>query len=75
MYHTIEFTKDLTLDFERSPKQPLEQLLIHKGTRLRAEIKPSVLETAKELVEVADLFFVDGTATRKVPFASFFFVD
>ncbi len=75
MYHTIEFSRELTVDLERSPKQPLERLLIPKGTRLRTEIRPSVLETAEGPVEVADLFFADGTGTRQVPFASFFFVD
>ncbi len=75
MYHLIEFSRELTVDLERSPRQPLERLLIQKGTRLRAEVKPSVVETPAGRIEVADLFFADGTATRQVPFASFFFVD
>jgi hypothetical protein len=36
-------------------------------------LKPYVVEDGKKLVEVADLFFEDGTATRRVPFAWFCF--
>ncbi len=75
MYHTIEFRRFLTVDLETSPRQPLERLLIQKGTRRRAEIRPSVMETAKGPVEVADLFFPNGTTIRQIPFANFFFVD
>ncbi len=45
------------------------------GTRLHAQLKPYVVETEGGLVEVADLFFPDGTATRAVPFASFSFAE
>jgi hypothetical protein len=38
-------------------------------------VKPGVLETEDGPVEVADLFFADGTATRQIRFASFSFVD
>jgi len=75
MYHAIEFTDDMTVDLEVSPKQPLERLRIRKGTRLQAQIKPYVVETVDGPVEVADLFFEDGTTTRMVPFESFSFVD
>ena len=75
MYHTIEFGKPLTLDLEISRKQPLEQVAIEKGTRLRAQVRPRILETKGGPVEAADLFFEDGTTSRSVPFASFSFVD
>jgi hypothetical protein len=75
MYHSIEFVAEFTLDLEISPKHPLERLLIQKGTRLRAQVKPHVAETATGPVEVADLFFEDGTVTRRVPFAWFSFVE
>jgi hypothetical protein len=75
MYHTIEFNHDLTVDLEVSPKHPLERLRIRRGTRRSAQVKPSVAETANGPVEVADLFFANGTATRSVPFALFSFVD
>ena len=75
MYHTVEFADDLMVDVETSPKHPLEQLRIGKGTRLRAQIKPYVVETDDGPVEVADLFFEDGTATRQVRFECFSFVD
>ncbi len=75
MFHTIKFTGDLTVDLEVSPKQHLERLRIRKGDRLQAQIKPSVVETEDGPVEVADLFFEDGTTTRIVPFKLFSFVD
>jgi hypothetical protein len=75
MYHTIEFAMDLWVDLEVSPKQPLERLLLRRGTRVFAQLRPHVVETAGGPVEVADLFFEDGTATRGIPFACFSFVE
>jgi hypothetical protein len=74
MYHTIEFSGDFLADLERSPRHPLEPVRIRKGIRLRAQVRPYVVESGSGPVEVADLFFADGTATRRVPFASFCFV-
>jgi hypothetical protein len=71
MYHTIEFTVEFSGDLETSRKHRLERILLPSGTRLRAQIRPHVVETEDGPVEVADLFFEDGTATRGVPFASF----
>jgi hypothetical protein len=75
MYHTIQFAFDLWVDLEVSPKQPLERLLLRRGTRVIAQLRPHVVETAGGPVEVADLFFEDGTATRGIPFACFSFVE
>ncbi len=75
MYHMIEFGGECFIDREVSPKQPLEQVRLRKGDRLRAQVKPYVAETDEGPVEVGDLFFEDGTATRRVPFAYFAFVD
>ena len=75
MFHTIQFAGDLVLDLEISRKQPLERLLVRGGSRVRAQLKPYVVETEGGLIEVADLFFTDGTATRAVPFASFFYAE
>ncbi len=75
MYHTLEFAVDFAVDLEISPKHPQERLLIEKGTRLRAQIKPYVVESEEGPVEVADLFFEDGTATRRIRFACFTFVE
>jgi hypothetical protein len=75
MYHTIEFAEEMMVDLEISPRHWLERMLIRRGTRLQAQIKPYVVETAGGLVEVADLFLDDGTTTRMVPFESFSFVD
>jgi hypothetical protein len=75
MYHSIEFTAELTVGVEVSSKQPLERLRIERGTRVRAQVKPYVVNSSGGPIEVADLFFQDGTATRKVPFAFFSFVE
>jgi hypothetical protein len=75
MYHTLEFDAELTVDLEISRKHPLERLRINKGARLRAQLKPYVIDTADGPAEVADLFFEDGTSTRQILFAYFRFVD
>lgn len=75
MYHTIDFTADLCVDVERSPKHPLERTKFQRATRRRAQVRPFVLETVEGPVEVADLFFEDGTTARAVPFAYFTFAD
>jgi hypothetical protein len=75
MYHTIRFADDFVVDLEISPKHYLERVQIRKGTRMRAQLKPYVVETDDGFVEVADLFFEDGTATRGVPFESFCFIN
>jgi hypothetical protein len=75
MYHAIVFTENMTLDVEVSAKQPLERLRVRIGTRTYAQLKPYVVETPDGFVEVADLFFHDGTATRAVPFERFSFLD
>jgi hypothetical protein len=75
MYHTIEFATELMVDLETSAKEPLDRLWIQPGVRRRAQIKPFVMQTSRGPIEVADLFFEDGTATRTVPFFCFSFVD
>jgi hypothetical protein len=75
MFHTIEFVVDFTVDLEVSPRKPLEQIRVHQGMRRRAQIKPYVVETTQGPVEVADLFFDDGTTTRMVAFACFALVE
>lgn len=75
MYHTIEFNTDFTADLEVSPRQRLELLRVQKGTRATVALRPYVVETADGLVEVADLYFEDGTVTRQVPFAQFRILD
>ncbi len=75
MYHTIQFLDDFLADLEVSPQQPLERLLIRKGTIRQVQMKPYVVEAADGPVEVADLFFDDGTTTRAVPFAILVFAE
>jgi hypothetical protein len=75
MYHIIEFADDMWADLERSPKQPLERVQLRRGARMGAQIRPHVVETLAGPVEMADLFFEDGTAARNVPFCRFTFAD
>jgi hypothetical protein len=75
MYHTLEFAAEFMVDLEVSRKQPLERVLIRRGTRVRAQLRPYVIEAENGPVEVADLFFEDGSATRGVRFECFSFVE
>ena len=75
VYHAIKFAADRWVDLEISPRHHLERLLLRSGKLLLAQIKPYVVEGGDGPVEVADLFFEDGTATRGVPFACFCFVE
>jgi hypothetical protein len=75
VYYTIRFGVEFLADLEVSPEQPLERVRIRQGDRLRAQVKPYVVEADDGPTEVADLFFGDGTATRKVPFGWFTFVE
>ena len=75
MYHIIKFAVDFLAEVEVSRKHRLERVPVRKGTRLPAQIKPAVIEGGDGPVEVADLFFEDGTTARGVPFAYFSFPD
>jgi hypothetical protein len=75
MFHTIEFRADFTTDLETSPQHRLEHLRVLKGTRVVAALRPYVVETTLGPIEVADLYFEDGTITRAVGFAQFRFAD
>jgi hypothetical protein len=75
MYHTIQFSRDLQADAEISPRDRLERVRIRKGTRLKAQIKPYVVEGPNGPMEVADLFFQDGSTIRGISFDCFSFVE
>ena len=75
MYHTLEFAVEFMVDLEVARNQPLERMLIKRGTRTRAQLKPYVLEADDGPIEVADLFLEDGTSIRGVRFEWFSFVD
>jgi hypothetical protein len=49
--------------------------LVRRRSRHPTESLDGHAEDEDDLVEVADLFFADGTTTRTVPFESFSFVD
>jgi hypothetical protein len=73
--HTIEFTVDLQLTPARPSRRRSESVVLHRGTRLPARLRPHVVESDYGPVEVADLFFEDGRAVLDVPFACFRFPD
>ena len=75
MYHTIEFARDVVVDLQRSQRQRLEKTLMRKGSRVQVQVRPYVAEMVEGPVEMADLFFDDGTSTSAVPFRWFSFVD
>jgi hypothetical protein len=73
--HLIEFVTDWWAELEKAPSRPLEQVVIRRGSRRRAHIRPRILAAGNGLVEVADLIFDDGAVARGVPFAAFTFVE
>jgi hypothetical protein len=75
MYHTIEFNLGVWADLEIPIASRLEQVLIRPGARLRARVKPYVMESSLGPAEVADLFLEDGSIARSVSFACFRFAD
>jgi hypothetical protein len=75
MYHTIEFRTPVRLDLEIAPERRMERHPVQPGSRFCAQIRPYVVATAYGPVEVADLYFNDGSTTRAVPFAAFTFVE
>jgi hypothetical protein len=75
MYHTIQFAETRSLGLETSSKNPLERRTFQKGVRLKAQVRPRVKETRNGPIEMADLFFEDGTAARAVRYAMFSFID
>jgi hypothetical protein len=75
MYHTIEFAVDLHIALARSPRDRLERVLLRRGDRVPAQLHPHVTESDYGPVEVADLFFEDGTAVHNVPYACVRFLD
>jgi hypothetical protein len=75
MYHTIQFGAEFVAFPDISPKHHRLRALIRKGDRLKAQVRPYVVETKRGPAEVADLFFEDGSMTRRVPFRCFVFVE
>ena len=75
MIHTIEFRLKAVAAVESAGESRMEQVVIRPGTRLQARIRPFVVESDFGPVEVADLFFEDGSVAHGVRFASFSFLD
>lgn len=75
MYHNIEFRLKAVVALETAGTGRMQQVEIKPATRLRAHVKPYVVESDFGPVETADLFFEDGAVARGVRFASFSFLD
>jgi hypothetical protein len=75
MYHTIQFCAEFVALPEVVPQGQRRRDLIRKGDRLKARVRPYVVETRRGPAEVADLIFEDGSMTRRVPYRCFAFVD
>ena len=75
MFHEIEFRWVVLAEVDRPGYALLERAVITEGTRLHANIRPYVAESPDGPIEVADLFFEDGSIARAVRFAAFRFLD
>jgi hypothetical protein len=75
MFHVLEFVSNWWADLEQAPGGPLEQVLIRKGTRRRARVRPHSLPGQWGPVESADLCFEDGSTALGVHYAAFAFAD
>jgi hypothetical protein len=75
MYHTIQFAAEFVALPEIPPQQCRQRALLRKGDRLKAQVRPYVVETRRGPAEVADLLFEDGSMTRGVPYRCLAFVD
>lgn len=75
MVHAIEFRWVILAQVHRPDYSDQQQVVIKKGTRLYAHIKPYVVESPDGPVEVADLYLDDDSVARAVRFAAFQFLD
>ncbi len=75
MYHTIEVCHGFITDVEISPRHRLERLRLRKGTLVTVSLRPYVVEGDDGPVEVADLYFEDGSVARGVRFEQFRFAE
>jgi hypothetical protein len=75
MVHTIEFRVPGVAELERPDEVLPVKVFIEGGMRVRARVRPYVIETQKGPIEVADLMSEDGITARAVRFASFRFID
>jgi hypothetical protein len=75
MIHEIEFRWVVLAEVDRPEYAYLQRVVIKEGTRMHARIKPYVAQSPDGPVEVADLYFDDGSVARAVRFAAFRFLD
>jgi hypothetical protein len=75
MYHNLEFRMNGLIELESPDSTRLPHVVLQDWTRVRAQVKPYVLESGRGAIEVADLLLEDGSAARAVRFASFRFLD
>ena len=75
MYLTVQFCAEFVALPEVVPQGQRRRALIRKGDRLKAQVRPYVVETRWGPAEVADLLFEDGSVARRVPYRCFSFVE
>jgi hypothetical protein len=75
MYHAIRFCAEFVALPEVVPQGQRRRALIRNGDRLKAQVRPYVVETRQGPAEFADLSFEDGSVARRVPYRCFSFVD
>jgi len=73
MYHTLRFRQNHELDLQVPGRPRLEKVLVHKGDRIEAQLRPFVREEEEGPVEMADLYLNGGGALLAVPMAAFCF--
>lgn len=75
MYHTIEIRVTWVAEMTVPGATRPTQVLIQRGSRCQAQVRPHVMDSDWGPIEVADLLMDDGSITYAVPFAFFRFVD
>jgi hypothetical protein len=73
--HVIVFVADWWTELDRCDGRPLERVLLPRGARLGARLRPRIVDVERSPVEVADLCLDDGGVIWGVPFATFSFAD
>jgi hypothetical protein len=73
--HVIVFVADWWTELDRCDGRPLKRVLLPRGARLGARLRPRIVEGGRWPVEVADLCLDDGAVLWAVPFAAFSFAD
>jgi hypothetical protein len=75
MAHLIEFVTDWWVYLECPSRERPGLVMLRRGQRRRAVLRPRIHEGRRGPIEVADLHFEDGGTAWGVPFACFAFAE